>query len=915
MRAVGWAFTFGGMQSTHKISGDAAAGFAAYLTEPTGRGDYYVGGVADGEAGRWQGSPAALGRLGLTPDCRVERDGLVALMAGRDPVSGSAVRPVGGDGSRVAGVDLTFSAPKSVSALWAVSGPYRRAQIEAAHRGAVASAMARVERDVELVRRRRDGVLRWERARSLVRAEFVHTASRLTRGQEGEGVPDPQLHSHVVVVAAERWDGRFVAVDSRELFRSARVNGAWYRAELAYSLGELGVEVKGRAGNDGRYFEAVGVPGELAKRWSARTDDIERAARAFRDRYGRAPRGGELGALTVATRGTKTSLRQVDIDQAWRAVGEEHGFGQRRGEALFDDAARHEERPVARELLDVLARDRSMVERRELDARAAELAAGVMRPAEAQRIVGDLARSGELVELDGGWWTTRELRDLEHRTLRLIDDRVGDPSPGVPEPTVDAAGESAAERVGAPLTAEQRAALDAAVGPGGVAVLVGQAGTGKGVVIGAARDAWERDGRRVIGTAVAGATAKRLGADAGIRETMTIDALAHRHREGRLGLDDRSVVVVDEAAMADTRRLHALMDAVGESRSKVLLVGDDAQLSPVTAGGLFTEITKRAPTVELTEVHRANHDWEREAWSQLRSGESARALAAYADHGRLHIHEGRADAGEGMVDQWARTRAANPRDRVVMLTDASNDELDRLNALAQQRRAAAGELGQRRAELPGRPYDLAAGDEVMLTGQLRPPGRERVENGTRGTVMSVDDRTDRVLLRTDEPKPRDVAFSTREFSDVRLGYAQHVYKAQGLTTDRALVLMGGWQTDRERAYVALSRARERTDVYVSREDLGHDGVDADLIDRLGKRVAVSRAQHASVTRGQVPRDPDRAPQPSDGREPSIAAPRSAVLERAEIRDGGDGGFESRVGRVLREQREREQARGRDHGIE
>jgi hypothetical protein len=73
------------MQSTHKISGDAAAGFAAYLTEPTGRGDYYVGGVADGEAGRWQGSPAALGRLGLTPDCRVERDGLVALMAGRDP--------------------------------------------------------------------------------------------------------------------------------------------------------------------------------------------------------------------------------------------------------------------------------------------------------------------------------------------------------------------------------------------------------------------------------------------------------------------------------------------------------------------------------------------------------------------------------------------------------------------------------------------------------------------------------------------------------------------------------------------------------------------------------------------------------------------------------------------------------------
>ena len=774
--------------------------------------------------------------------------------------------------------------------------------------------MARVERDVELVRRRRDGVLRWERARSLVRAEFVHTSSRLTRGQEGEGVPDPQLHSHVVVVAAERWDGRFAAVDSRELFRSARVNGAWYRAELAYSLGELGLDVRGRAGKDGRYFEATGVPGELAKRWSARTDDIERAARAFRERYGRAPRAGELGALTVATRGTKTSLRHVDVDQAWRAVGEEYGLGQRQAEALFADRPRHEERPVSRDLLDVLARDRAMVERRELDARTAELSVGVMRPADAQRVVSGLARSGELVELEGGWWTTRELRDLEQRTLALADDRAADQSAGVPETALAPARESAENRIGSPLTAEQERALEAATGPAGVTVLVGQAGTGKGVVIGAAREAWERDGRRVIGTAVAGATAKRLGAEAGIGEMMTIDALAHRHREGRLGLDDRSVVVVDEAGMADTRRLHALMEAASEARSKVLLVGDEAQLSPVTAGGVFGEIAKRFPTVELTEVHRANHDWEREAWAQLRAGESGRALAAYADRDRLHVHESRADAGEGMVDGWARARAAHPTERVVMLTDASNDELDRLNALAQEHRAAAGELGQRRAQLPGRPYELAADDEVILTGQLRPPGVERVENGTRGTVMSVDDRTDRVQLRTEEPKPRDVAFSTRGFNDVRLAYAQHVYKAQGLTTDRAMVLMGGWQTDRERAYVALSRARERTDVYMARDDLGHEGVDADLVNRLADRVAVTHAQKASVTRDEVPRDQDVARWRSGGREDGSPR-RMSEPHRADARGDAEPEVESRVGRVLREQRERERARGRDHGIE
>lgn len=169
------------MQSTHKISGDAATGFAAYLTAGSTRGDYYVGGEANAELGEWHGSDDALGELGLSQNRAVERDQMLALMNGRSPVTGEPIRPVGGDRSRVAGIDLAFSAPKSVSALWAVSGPYRRAQIEAAHRTAVASTRARIERDVELVRRRENGVLRWERARSLVAAEFVHTASRLTR--------------------------------------------------------------------------------------------------------------------------------------------------------------------------------------------------------------------------------------------------------------------------------------------------------------------------------------------------------------------------------------------------------------------------------------------------------------------------------------------------------------------------------------------------------------------------------------------------------------------------------------------------------------------------------------------------------------------------------------------------------------
>jgi conjugative relaxase-like TrwC/TraI family protein len=123
------------MQSTHKIAGADAEGFARYLTSTSARGDYYLGadeGEAGGGDGRWHGSPDALAALGLSTDRPVRREELVALMRGESPVTGEAIRRAGGDGSRVAGIDMTFSAPKSVSALWAAGSEYRRAQIEVA---------------------------------------------------------------------------------------------------------------------------------------------------------------------------------------------------------------------------------------------------------------------------------------------------------------------------------------------------------------------------------------------------------------------------------------------------------------------------------------------------------------------------------------------------------------------------------------------------------------------------------------------------------------------------------------------------------------------------------------------------------------------------------------------------------------
>ncbi len=229
----------------------------------------------------------------------------------------------------------------------------------------------------------------------------------------------------------------------------------------------------------------------------------------------------------------------------------------------------------------------------------------------------------------------------------------------------------------------------------------------------------------------------------------------------------------------------------------------------------------------------------------MRAGEAHRALASYQAHGRLHIADTREQAAEEMVDAWDRARQDRPDERLVMLTDASNAELDRINALAQERRAEAGELGARSVELPDRPYGLAAGDQVIFTAALYQPGQPRVENGTLGSVIEVSGE-DRVSIQTTGTHDREVQLDAEELGELSLAYAQHLYKAQGRTVDRSFVLTGGWQTDREGAYVALTRAQESTDVYVSREDLGERGMDAGAIERLGEAMVESHAQEASI---------------------------------------------------------------------
>ena len=253
--------------------------------------------------------------------------------------------------------------------------------------------------------------------------------------------------------------------------------------------------------------------------------------------------------------------------------------------------------------------------------------------------------------------------------------------------------------------------------------ITGAAGTGKTAVVAAAADVWHAQDRRVFGLAVAGATAQRLGEGAGEEVIpMTLDGWMTRVEHGLIEIRDDDVIVLDEAGMVDTLRWARFVAAVGD-RATVVALGDDAQLSPLSAGGLWPLLAQGGP--ELHEVHRTKEKWERGAWGQLRIGNAEAALRLYARCGHVSMSGTRSEARTAAVDAWDGDGRTG-----VILTDASNAERDTVNVMAQNRRRAAGELGDvgvtlspaARVVLRRGPRHLSAS---LADRRGHPPSRER----------------------------------------------------------------------------------------------------------------------------------------------------------------------------------------------
>lgn len=497
------------------------------------------------------------------------------------------------------------------------------------------------------------------------------------------------------------------------------------------------------------------------------------------------------------------------------------------------------------------------------------------------QVMAAVRASPELVALgkdgrDQERFTSRDMIATEARLEKAGDELARRGDHGVSDRQRAGALE-AAEGRGLVLSGEQRDAFDHITGQGGLASVVGYAGTGKSAMLGVAREAWEREGYQVRGAALSGIAAENLEGGSGIA-SRTIASLEHGWAQGRDQLGPKDVLVVDEAGMIGTRQMERVLSHARDAGAKVVLVGDPEQLQAIEAGAAFRSIAERHGAAEITEVRRQREDWQKEATRALATGRTGEALDTYAAHGMVHAADTREQARSELVDGWDRQRRADPDQSRIILTH-TNAEVRELNGEARDRLRANGELGEDVAFAADRGRrDFAAGDRLMFLRNERSLG---VKNGTLGTIARVN--PEGMTVRLDGG--REVTFAAKDYAAVDHGYAATLHKSQGVTVDHAYVLATPGM-DRHSGYVGLSRHRDGVQLHYGRDDFADQGRLAGVLSRnRGKDMAGDYAPDRS--------DQDHARAFADRREIRFPELARQVVEKVsdKLRVGARGMFD------------------------
>ena len=407
-------------------------------------------------------------------------------------------------------------------------------------------------------------------------------------------------------------------------------------------------------------------------------------------------------------------------------------------------------------------------------------------------------------------YSTREMVALERQMAQGADRLAAAGGFGVAERHVAAVVELLPQ-----LSGEQRVAVEHLAGHERIAAVVGLAGAGKSTMLAAAREAWERQGYRVRGAALAGKAAEGLAEAAGIG-SRTLASWEQSWERGFDPLGSRDVLVIDEAGMIGSKQLARFVAAAEQAGTKLVLVGDPEQLQPIGPGAAFRAIAERVGFVALGEVRRQREGWQCEASVAFGRHRTAEGLRAYAERGAVRFADSTEQAQAAIVAEVLADMGKRQEGSRLVLAHRRKD-VQALNEAIRKGRQVGGELaGERVYRTAEGERAFAAGDRLLFRENNRELG---VKNGMLGTVVRAE--AGRLEVRLDTARGpgegRMVAVSMADYAAVDHGYAVTLHKAQGATVDRAFVLASR-SMDRHLTYVAMTRHRDGVQLHAGRDD-------------------------------------------------------------------------------------------------
>ena len=686
------------------------------------------------------------GLFGLVDGGKVDSSDFHRLYNGFAPDSGGKLTQNAGSERRSAGLDMTFSADKSVSALWAVADPDLRAEIERAHNDAARVALEEtVLRHCAYTRiRNRDGGIEVLSA-DISAAMFQHGTSRDN---------DPQLHTHCVIFNAARThrDGKYRALHQHPVYSWMKAAGAVYRNALAWSLQErLGIRME-QYGKDGEFTRIAGMPGDLIGHWSKRRAAIIEAAREMGFTVeGNAPRAA---AANKITRAGKSPDNDPEIRHGrWRS--EAKGYVER--EALIasllgkaEEITQEQIRALTEVLEELpyrLTREEAVFRLPDIVERVGNATAGLLGRDAVATSIERVLLSPEVVRLTRPPRSAEGRADMSHTRLYStrhtlqMEQEVRDMAAGMAADTGHSLSAQAIEAkvtgllaAGYPLSEEQIAAIRSVTSSGGrVSIIEGAAGSGKTTTLRPIADLYREHGNDIIATAVAWRTAVALGNDVEARP-FCVDKLLRLAARGGIEIDGNTTIIVDEAGMLSTRQAHHILQLSERHGAKIVFAGDTQQQQPVEAGPGLRLVRDAVGSVRVDRIRRQKADiedilvhvhgetpeaarlrtglmgeqersrilgeyeamadkpvftpWQVAASEALRDGDAASAIAAHHLRGRFHIGYDEEKTLTGLVDDWDRYQRANPDKSSVVLA-RTRAEVRALSHLMRERRFAA----------------------------------------------------------------------------------------------------------------------------------------------------------------------------------------------------------------------------------